>query len=84
MAKRPANKKLVPAKALAPSPILMTTKALENRKDRKKDKAYQKSLKKMGATGNGGGRANVPAAKEGGMVKCGASNPPAQKGTPNK
>lgn len=64
MAKRPANKKQVPASALAPSPIMMAAKALENRADRKKDKAYQKSLKDMGATVGGGGRANVPAKKE--------------------
>ena len=37
------------------------------------DKAYQSSLKKMGATVKGGGRANVKLA--------GASNPPSKKRT---
>jgi len=46
----------------------------ENVRFNKEDKAYQSSLKKMGATVNGGGRGNVP--------KAGASNPPTQKGTP--
>ena len=46
----------------------------ENVRFNKEDKAYQSSLKKMGATVNGGGRANVRPA--------GASNPATQKGTP--
>jgi len=68
------------AKKTAPfSPIIgRIASAVVNRSERKRfnkeDKAYQSSLKKMGATVNGGGRGNVP--------KAGASNPPTQKGTP--
>jgi|TARA_R110002050_G_scaffold293047_1_gene449035 hypothetical protein len=75
MAKYPTK-----AKKTAPfSPIIgRIASAVVNRSERKRfnkeDKAYQSSLKKMGATVNGGGRANVRPA--------GASNPATQKGTP--
>ena len=59
----------------------------ENVRFNKEDKAYQSSLKKMGATVNGGGRGNVPKAVQFNpevhyTPKAGASNPPTQKGTP--
>ena len=75
MAKYPTK-----AKKTAPfSPIIeRIASAVVNRSERqrfnKEDKAYQSSLKKMGTTVNGGGRANVRPA--------GASNPATQKGTP--
>ena len=72
--KRPTPKK----EYKAFSPIIGgIAAALSNRKETKRfnkeDKAYQSSLKKMGATVNGGGRANVKPA--------GASNPPSKKRT---
>ena len=60
MAKRPKNKKIVPAKNMLPSPLFTTIKAAANALDRRKSKKYVKSLKKMGMFEEGGGRANVP------------------------
>ena len=60
MARRPENKKYVPASALAPRATLMIAKGLENRAYNKQSKAYQEWLAGMGATVGGGGRANVP------------------------
>ena len=87
MAKYPTK-----AKKTAPfSPIIgRIASAVVNRSERKRfnkeDKAYQSSLKKMGATVNGGGRGNVPKAVQFNpevhhTPKAGASNPPTQKGT---
>jgi len=77
MAKKPTPAK----KYKAFSPIVGgIAAAYRNRKEttrfNKEDKAYQSDLKKMGATVNGGGRANVKPA--------GASNPATQKSTPKK
>ena len=60
MATRPKNKKIVPAKNMLPSPLFTTAKAIANALDRRKDRKYQKKLKKMGMFDEAGGRANVP------------------------
>ena len=60
MATRPKNKKIVPAKNMLPSPLFTTAKAVANALDRRKDRKYQKKLKKMGMFDEAGGRANVP------------------------
>ena len=60
MATRPKNKKIVPAKNMLPSPLFTTAKAIANALDRRKDRKYQKKLRKMGMFDEAGGRANVP------------------------
>jgi len=60
MATRPKNKKIVPAKNMLPSPLFTTAKAVANALDRRKDRKYQKKLRKMGMFDEAGGRANVP------------------------
>ena len=57
MAKRPKNRRVdIPATDLAPSPIMMTAKAIENRRGRKQDEKYQAALREMGMFDNAGGR----------------------------
>jgi len=57
MAKRPKNRRVdIPATDLAPSPIMMTAKAIENRRGRKQDEKYQDALREMGMFDNAGGR----------------------------
>jgi len=63
MAKRPENRKEVPASDLAPSPIMMISKAIENRRRRKEDKKHQKSQEDMGMFEDAGGRGSVPRAR---------------------
>ena len=62
MAKRPKNRKvdrsLFDQGAITPLRALAAT--LLNRRENKKDRKYQEELKEMGATVDGGGRANVP------------------------
>jgi len=62
MAERPRNRKvnrgLIEQGGVTPLRALMV--GLLNRRERKKDRKYQKSLKKMGMFDEGGGRANVP------------------------
>ena len=60
MAKRPKNYKYVPATDMLPSPLFTTAKAIANTLQRRKEKKYNKSLKKMGMFDEAGGRANVP------------------------
>ena len=60
MAKRPQNYKYVPASNMLPSPLFTTAKAIANALQRRKEKKYNKSLKKMGMFDEAGGRANVP------------------------
>jgi|TARA_R100001510_G_C7481512_1_gene93313 hypothetical protein len=60
MAKRPKNYKYVPASNMLPSPLFTTAKAIANALQRRKEKKYNKSLKKMGMFDEAGGRANVP------------------------
>jgi|TARA_R110000787_G_scaffold18609_1_gene56808 hypothetical protein len=79
MAKRPKNRK-VDRSMLdqgGVTPLRALTAALLNRRENKKDRKYQEELKEMGATVDGGGRANVPRPKntnysrfkDGGQVK---------------
>jgi len=57
MAKRPKNRRVdIPATDLAPSPIMMTAKAIENRRGRKQDEKYQDALREMGMFDEAGGR----------------------------
>ena len=62
MAERPRNRKvdrgLIEQGGVTPLRAIMV--GLLNRRERKKDRKYQKSLKKMGMFDEGGGRANVP------------------------
>ena len=60
MAERPKNYKYVPASNMLPSPLFTTAKAIANALQRRKEKKYNKSLKKMGMFDEAGGRANVP------------------------
>ena len=65
MAKRPKNRK-VDRSMLdqgGVTPLRALTAALLNRRENKKDRKYQEELKEMGATVDGGGRANVPRPK---------------------
>jgi|TARA_B100000085_G_scaffold191715_1_gene175651 hypothetical protein len=66
MAERPRNRKvdrgLIDQGGVTPLRALMV--GLLNRRERKKDRKYQKSLKKMGMFDEGGGRANVPPKKK--------------------
>jgi len=67
MAKRPKNRRVdIPATDLAPSPIMMTAKAIENRRGRKQDEKYQDALREMGMFDNAGGRGG---GVRGGMAK---------------
>jgi len=62
MAKRPKNRRVdIPATDLAPSPIMMTAKAIENRRGRKQDEKYQDALREMGMFDNAGGRGRADA-----------------------
>ena len=45
---------------MLPSPLFTTAKAVANALDRRKDRKYQKKLRKMGMFDEAGGRANVP------------------------
>tara|TARA_R100000541_G_scaffold21167_2_gene31012 strand:+ start:3807 stop:4163 length:357 start_codon:yes stop_codon:yes gene_type:complete len=61
MAKRPKNRKVDRSMTDqgGVTPIRALTVALMNRRDRKEDRKYQKSLEDMGMFEEGGGRANV-------------------------
>ena len=62
MAKRPKNRRVdIPATDLAPSPIMMTAKAIENRRGRKQDEKYQDAVRDMGMLDNAGGRGRADA-----------------------
>ena len=66
MVKRPKNRRVdIPATDLAPSPIMMTAKAIENRRGRKQDKKYQDSLREMGMFDDAGGRGRADAGDQG-------------------
>lgn len=69
MAKRPKNRKVDRSMADqgGVTPIRALTVALMNRRDRKEDRKYQKSLEDMGMFEEGGGRANVDRDFRGGM-----------------
>jgi hypothetical protein len=62
MAKRPKNRKVDRSMfdQGGVTPLRALTAALLNRRENKKDRKYQEELEEMGATVDGGGRANVP------------------------
>jgi hypothetical protein len=66
MAKRPKNRRVDISPMDQMSLIMGVAKAIENRRGKKKDKKYQKSLEEMGLFDNAGGRGG---GVRGGMAK---------------
>jgi len=75
MAKRPENRRVDISPLDQMSLIMGVAKAIENRRGRKKDKEYQKSLEEMGMFDEAGGRGReefrgrAQRMKSGGKVK---------------